>query len=86
MTRATSLLVVANRHCPHCLHALDTVTDWAAQIGLPVAAVDAEAHPELCERHAVETSPLLLFEERGHELARPGMPTHEEFLQLVDRV
>lgn len=48
--------VLANPDCPHCLHALDDVTEAAARGGVPVAGIDLRRHAEVAE--GFEHSPL----------------------------
>ena len=54
--------VLANPDCPHCLHALDDVTEAAAQRGVPVAGIDLRHHAEVAD--GFERSPLFRVGDR----------------------
>lgn len=69
--------VVCNPDCAHCVHALDVVTQLALDQGVPIAGVDARAHPE--RAGAWEHSPLVVVGAR----AFAGVPTPDEFAALV---
>lgn len=59
--------VLANPECPHCLHALDEMTDAGVRAGVPVAGVDLRRHPEIAVRMGFEHSPLYRIGGRVHE-------------------
>lgn len=80
--RARSVTVLANSHCPHCVHELETLTDWAVEAGLPVAGVDLWKHPEAGEWMGAESSPIVVFEAR-RDRVHVGMPSRAEFQQLA---
>ena len=80
--KARSVTVLANSHCAHCVHELDTLTDWAIEAGIPVAGIDLWTHPEAGEWMDAEASPIVVFE-AGMDRVRIGMPSHEEFQHLA---
>lgn len=80
--RASGLTILANSHCPHCVQAVEHLTDWATEEGIPVAGVDLWAHPEAAEWVDAESSPILVFD-APEDRVFVGLPSHEEFHQLV---
>ena len=78
-----SVTILANPDCPHCVQAVDHLTDWAMEVGLPICAVDLKKHPEVAEAWDCEHSPLVVFQRRDGEDAAPGPLTHQEFLRLA---
>lgn len=79
----TTLFVLANPECPHCLHALDTATDWAVAEHIPIAGVDVRHHPEAEDPWSLETSPVLVFRSPQGEKVCVGMPARAEFARLA---
>ena len=81
----TRLTILVNAHCPHCLQAVDHLTDWCVESGIPVAGLDLWTHPEVAGGLASEHSPTLVFAGAAGQAERVhvGMPTHEEFLRLA---
>lgn len=79
---AIGLTILANSHCPHCVQAVDHLTDWAVEEGIRVAGLDLWQHPEAGDWLEAEHSPLLVFE-APTDRVYVGMPTHAEFVRLV---
>lgn len=75
--------ILANADCPHCAKASDTLAQWCAEAGVPVAGLDLTRHPEAALRRDVEHSPAVLYEVAGRQRIFPGFPTHAEFDRLL---
>lgn len=74
--------VLANPRCPHCVQAVDRLTDWALEEGLPIAGLDLAAHPEAAAWCEAATSPILVFE-GDRTVVRAGMVDHATFHRLA---
>lgn len=81
----TTLFVLANPDCPHCVHAMDTMTDWAVEEHIPVAGVDVRHHPQIEDAWALESSPVLVFRGTHGEHVHVGMPDRASFTELAHR-
>lgn len=80
--KATAVTLLANSRCPHCVQAVDRMTEWAIEEGVAVAAVDLWAHPEAAGWFEAETSPVVVLE-GGRPQVHLGMPDHAAFHRLV---
>ena len=80
----TALTVLANSECPHCVQAVDLLTDLAVHEGIPIAAIDVAHHPEQAARWDAESSPFLVFAAPGRaDATYAGMPDAEAFHRLA---
>lgn len=80
---ATNLTVIANRDCPHCVQALDMLTERAWAEGVPISAADLSHHPELAATWNAETSPYLIFDGPGGFHTFAGIPDAAQFHALA---
>lgn len=76
--KARSVTLLANPDCPHCVQAVDRLTEWAIEEGLPVAGVDLRHHPEAGGWFETEASPVVVFDAPDDRVL-VGMPTHQAF-------
>ena len=92
---AHAVTVLTNSHCPHCVLALEYLTDWAEEAHVPIAGVDIWSHPEAASWTGAAGSPIVVFEHalatgafrmedpEGEDVVFVGIPSHEDFQRLV---
>lgn len=80
---ARLVTVLCNPDCPHCTHAVDRMTEWAVEAGVPIAGLDLTRHPEAATRLDLEHSPVVLVEGGRGPRIHVGVPTHDEFVHLA---
>ena len=76
--KARGVILLCNPDCPHCVQAVDRMTEWAIEEGIAVAGLDLRQHPEAGGWLEAEASPIAVFD-APEERVLVGVPTHEAF-------